>query len=194
MQRKKACPLYPESGHVRCNCPCPLSANSGHHPEYDFPSVARRQKSAALIIGVTNSAASLLGGLLAVLRGHCLFNLLFHCCEIEAPAFLHRREFNRSLGEFGDFLLHEDEPPELEGPPVFREQRLVESRALEGVEPDVDEDGKIDLDGIAEPTGRLISEPIFVIADAKGRSVVSVKYQISLRFDGPLPLMRSVWS
>ena len=29
------CPLYPESGHVRCNSVCPLCANSGHRALFD---------------------------------------------------------------------------------------------------------------------------------------------------------------
>src|SRR5262249_12288020 len=28
--RKRSCPLYPKSGHVRCNRPCLLCAKSGH--------------------------------------------------------------------------------------------------------------------------------------------------------------------
>ena len=27
---RERCPLYPNSGHVRCNSVCPLCANSGH--------------------------------------------------------------------------------------------------------------------------------------------------------------------
>ena len=33
-----ACPLCPESGHVRCTRRCPLCANSGHHTRFPIAS------------------------------------------------------------------------------------------------------------------------------------------------------------
>ena len=32
---RRACPLYPESGHVQCNSACLLCANSGHRADHD---------------------------------------------------------------------------------------------------------------------------------------------------------------
>ena len=38
--RKRSCPLYPKSGHVRCTSPCPLCARSGHSPPHSITSSA----------------------------------------------------------------------------------------------------------------------------------------------------------
>src|SRR6516225_53062 len=81
-----------------------------------------------------SSAAMLVVLLLRRVGGHLLIQLLLQCCEIEASALLHRREVEEGLRFLSHLLLKEDEPPELGAPPIFREQRLVQSRALEGIE------------------------------------------------------------
>src|SRR5262245_45325003 len=57
-------------------------------------------------------------GSLARFARHGLLDLLLHGFQVEAPAFLHGRKFDRSLGDLRDFLLHELEAPELIDEPV----------------------------------------------------------------------------
>jgi hypothetical protein len=55
---------------------------------------------------------------ITVTRGNRLFDLRFHCFEVEARALLHRREVDSGLAELGHFLLHEHTAPELIHVPV----------------------------------------------------------------------------
>src|SRR5712692_7068757 len=95
-------------------------------------------------------------------------DLRFHRFKVEARALLHRRELNRGLGKFRDLLLHEDEPPELKGPPIASKERLGKARTLIRIQPEVDDERKVDLDRVAEPPCRLIGKPVFVIANTRG--------------------------
>jgi len=56
--------------------------------------------------------------LLAGSAVHRLFNLFLDHAEVEAHARLHGWQVDCGLCQLGDFLLAEDEPPELEPPPV----------------------------------------------------------------------------
>ena len=83
--------------------------------------------------------------LVSVTIRNCFLDLCFHGLEVEARALLHRRKVDRRLAELGHFLLHEHTTPELIHVPVYVCDRLVETRALVGVEPQVGDDRPIDL-------------------------------------------------
>src|SRR5262249_9486939 len=100
--------------------------------------------------------------LLSSVRLDGLLNLLLDGLQVEARALLHRREFDGRLSELPDLLLRELEAPELVGKPVVVGQRPLiavgQARPLEGIEPDIGEDGPIDLDRAAQPAARLVGE------------------------------------
>src|SRR5262249_24197404 len=92
--------------------------------------------------------------------------------EVEARALLHRGVIQEGLRVLGDRILDEDEAPELVGEPVIVRQRAGQPRALKGIEPEIDQDGPIDLDRATEPAAGLIDEPVLEVVDthrAEGR-------------------------
>src|SRR3954452_20996776 len=75
-----------------------------------------------------------------------LLDLLLDGLQVEARALLHGRELDRRPGQLPDLLLHVDEAPELVLEPLEVLDRAGESRALEGVEPQVHQDWDVRLD------------------------------------------------
>ena len=99
---------------------------------------------------------------------------------------------------FADLLLHELETPELVDKPVVESERAPyrrwAARALERIEPEVGEDRPIDLDRAAEPTAGLIGEAILEVVDAhRAQRALGEVEDLVARFDGPLPVIRSIW-
>ena len=90
--------------------------------------------------------------------------------EVETRALLERWELDESLPIFPNFLLHEDEAPELKGPPILRKERLIERCALEGIQAEIYQNRPVYLDRAAEPAVRLVDEPIFKVADTTAPS------------------------
>src|SRR5258708_30423913 len=91
--------------------------------------------------------------------------------KIEARPPLHRREFDESDGVLGDFLLQEDEAPELVDEEIREEVvrthvALRVLHPLERIEPEVGEDRCIEMDGSPDPTLGLVDQPVFPIVDA----------------------------
>src|SRR3982074_354221 len=98
----------------------------------------------------------------------------FHGIEVEARAFLHRRELDRSHGEFLHLLLDKYEAPELILEPVEVLLRtelcpaVGPARALEWIKTQVGQTGHVELGFFAQPAARLIDEAILEVIDANG--------------------------
>jgi hypothetical protein len=95
-----------------------------------------------------------------------------HGIEVEACAFLHRRKFDRSHGQFLHLLLNKHEPPELVFEPVevlLRSEfypTIGPAGALERIETQVDQDRHVRLGFFTQPAGRLVDEAILEVIDA----------------------------
>src|SRR5262245_11160305 len=113
-----------------------------------------------------------------------LLDLCLHGLEVEARAFLHRRELDGGPGKLRHLLLDIDEAPELVLEPLEILDRSGESGALEGVEPQVHQDRHVWLDGAAEPAVRLIDEPEFEVVDPRRpeRALGEVPDLVALRW------------
>src|SRR5262245_13446209 len=96
---------------------------------------------------------------------HLLLELLLQGFEVEARTFLHRGKLKDRLRGFRDLLLHESEPPELVCIPVVKGEGTGEPRALERIQPQVDQDRPVRLHRRAKPSVRLVDEPVLVVAD-----------------------------
>jgi hypothetical protein len=110
--------------------------------------------------------------------------------KVEARARLHWRELDRGHGQLFDSLLDKYEAPEfvLEPSEVILRPLFAPAigpaRALERIEAKVGDIGHIRLGFVTQPTCRLIGETASI---RTAPSSLSPKYQISWRFDGPLP-------
>ena len=82
-------------------------------------------RSRAVDLGKSSGAACVAGERASLLlrrrRGNFLIKFLLQGFEVEARTLLERRELDESR-VFSHLLLHEDESPELEGPPVLRKE------------------------------------------------------------------------
>ena len=128
------------------------------------------------------------------LSGHSrlgLGDLLLDRLEIEARAFLHRREFDRGFGQLENLLLDENEAPEFVLEPIEILLRsglgpaLRPSRTLEWIKAKVGQIGHVNLGFFTKPSAGLVDETILVVVDANGAQLALTEYQISCRFDGP---------
>ena len=82
-------------------------------------------RSRAVDLGKSSGAACVAGeraSLLLRRRRGDLIKFLLQGFEVEARTLLERRELDESLGVSSHLLQHEDELPELEGPPVLRKE------------------------------------------------------------------------
>ena len=73
------------------------------------------------------------------------------------------------LRQLGDFLLDEDEPPELVGPPVCCKKGISKPHLLERIKTQVHYAWPIEMDLGAEPTVGLINEGVFEVSDPSSR-------------------------
>src|SRR5262249_49773129 len=105
---------------------------------------------------------------LALQHLHLLLEIRLQRLQIEARTLLHRGVLEEGLGILADGLLHVGEAPELVGEPTVEVERSGETRALEGIETQIDDDRPVDLHGAAEPAARLVDEAILVVVDANG--------------------------
>src|SRR6266700_7948754 len=113
----------------------------------------------------------------ACLLAHCRLgcrDFRLHGIEVEARAFLHRWELDRSHRELLNLLLDEDEAPELVFEPVEVLLRSIFSPAirpacaLEWIEAQVGQVGHVGLGFITQPAPRLVDETILVVVNAHG--------------------------
>src|SRR5262249_50709766 len=126
---------------------------------------------------------TLFAALLSVAAGHLLFHLLLQGLKVEACALLHWRKLKKGLCRCANLVFYKYKAPELVSIPVVVVDRLVQPGPLERVQPKVDEDWPIRLDSAAEPTVRLIDEPVLEVIDAHRakRRFGEVKDLVTLR-------------
>src|SRR4051812_5019639 len=101
-------------------------------------------------------------------------DLRLHGIEVEARAFLHRRELDRGHGQLLYLLLDKHEAPELVFEPVevllgavFRPV-VGPARAFEWIETKICDVRHVRFGLVTEPAPRLIDEAIFEVIDADG--------------------------
>src|SRR6266704_6847862 len=126
---------------------------------------------------VRKSPAIKLAKRVACLLAHCCLgcrDFRLHGIEVEARAFLHRWELDRSHRELLNLLLDEDEAPELVFEPVEVLLRSVFSPAigpacaLEWIEAQVGQGGHVKLGFFAQPAPRWVDETILEVVDTHG--------------------------
>src|SRR5260370_23655972 len=105
-----------------------------------------------------------------------VLDFLLHRIEVERRRRLHRRVVDRRRGEFCDYLLNQNEAPELAGKEIVpvAEGAFVRGlaadrwRPLERILPDIDHDGHVRRDLFSRPAPRLLEERELEVIKADG--------------------------